>query len=70
MDTTRINELLQKTVEWNKEAWFTKFDKDLEVKMLMEEVGELYIAYAKNKKLEIVDALCDIMFVATWTYYK
>ncbi len=41
------------------------FNYDLELSMLMEEIKEFKVANAYGDKNEMVDALCDIIVVAT-----
>lgn len=57
-------------VAWNKERHLVTFDADAEHAMLVEELCEFYHGYATDSEHEMVDALCDIIVVATGAINK
>lgn len=61
---------LQEIVEWNEERRLKVFKGAAEYEMLSEELQEFFTAYAEGDKHEMVDALCDIMVVATGALHK
>lgn len=63
---------IKKVIDWNEKAWNERWaiDNRLESKLLMEEAMETVYAHATNDKIEIVDWLIDVMFVAIWTLHK
>lgn len=62
----------RKVTEWNYNMWnmIWEINYDLEYEMLLEELSETQLAMANNDKVEIVDWLIDIIFVAIWTLHK
>jgi len=66
--------LLRQTVEWNKISRLGKFDfseeaKQLQAKCLQEEVNELRQAVKDQDGVEMLDALCDILFVSAYAAF-
>lgn len=61
---------LQGIVAFNKERNLTKFDPANEHRMLMSELEELVTAMLQNDEYETIDALCDIIVVATGGVHK
>lgn len=61
---------LQGIVKFNQDRRLAKFKGDAEHAMLLEELQEFYDAYARGDEYEMVDALCDIIVVATGAIYK
>ena len=61
---------LQNIVKFNEERNLTQFNLDTEIKMLLEELNEFVEASQVEDTNEMVDALCDIIVVATGALYK
>jgi hypothetical protein len=61
---------LDDIVKWNQERRLNGFSATAEYSMLMEELQEFYAAYSEESRNGMVDALCDIMVVATGALYK
>lgn len=66
--------LLRETVRWNKVGRLGQFDfsedaKSLQAECLQEEVNELRQAVKDKDGVEMLDALCDILFVAVYAYF-
>ena len=63
--------LLGQTIKWNKVANLGEYDftqerKDLQLKCLKEEVNEFVEAHRECDGVEMLDALCDILFVGIY----
>lgn len=61
---------LQGIVDFNTVRKLTEFKGPVEYSMLYEELQEFLAAYSQGNKYEMVDALCDIIVVATGSLYK
>ena len=61
---------LEEIVRWNEERRLTAFSAPAEYAMLLEELQEFYVGYSNSDNAEMVDALCDIMVLATGALYK
>lgn len=61
---------LDEIVEWNKARRLTDFVAEAEYNMLTEELQEFYAAYSDDDENEMVDALCDIIVLATGALHK
>lgn len=61
---------LQGIVKFNQDRGLSKFQGTAEYLMLSEELQEFYSAYAEGEEYEMVDALCDIIVVATGAIHK
>lgn len=61
---------LQSIVKFNEERNLTQFTLETELKMLLEEVTEFVEAAQINDLNEMIDALCDVIVVATGSIYK
>lgn len=57
-------------IEWNKERGRTTFNDDTEFDMLDEELEEFTDACLNKNDHEIVDALCDMIVLATGAIFK
>ena len=57
-------------IQFNDERHLYNFDPAAEYGMLLEELQEFYIAYSQSNEDEMVDALCDIIVVATGAINK
>ncbi len=57
-------------VQFNIERRLEKFKGGAEYTMLSEELQEFYTAYAEGDEYEMLDALCDLIVVATGGIYK
>jgi len=69
-----LEKSVEHTLSWNKIAMGGEFDfsqqrKDLQHRLLLEEVQELRDALDDNDKVETVDALCDILFVGVFAWF-
>ncbi|HET8689368.1 MAG TPA: hypothetical protein VFM18_22385 [Methanosarcina sp.] len=62
--------VLDKIVQWNKERNNNEFDGSNECNMLGEELDELILGYNRRSEHEMIDALCDIIVVATGAIHK
>lgn len=60
--------VLNKIVQWNKERNNVEFSISNETEMLYEELKELVVGYPNEH--EMIDALCDIIVVATGAIHK
>jgi predicted HAD superfamily Cof-like phosphohydrolase len=62
----------KRVIDWNVKAGNLQGDIDyeLEVNMLKEELMETMVAMNNNDKIEIVDGLIDLIYVATGTLHK
>ena len=61
---------LQGIVQFNIERNLNTFNPGAEHGMLLEELQEFLDAYAINDEYEMLDALCDIIVVATGAIHK
>lgn len=61
---------LDEIVEWNKERQLHDFDPVAQYAMLEEELHEFFAAYSDEDENEMVDALSDIIVVATGALHK
>jgi len=61
---------LQGIVDFNVSRQLTEYSAFAEYNMLMEELQEFMWAGASNDEREMVDALCDVIIVATGALYK
>lgn len=61
---------LQGIIEFNVERQLNTFNSDAEYAMLLEELQEFFIACAKEDQHKKVDALCDLIVLATGGLYK
>lgn len=61
---------LEEIVMFNKERGLLVFNDNTELALLEEELGELYSACEYQDKNAMVDALCDIIVVATGGLFK
>lgn len=59
-----------KIIAWNLERGLTEFYAPNQYALLEEELHEFYVAYSESNEHEMVDALCDIIVVATGALYK
>jgi hypothetical protein len=57
-------------IQFNKDRNLTKFDPVAEYAMLEEELLEFYAAYSAQDTYEMVDALCDLIVIATGGIHK
>lgn len=69
-----FSNLIKLTIEWNRVGAGGQFDmspqlRELQHKCLLEELQELKDAIAANDDVEIVDALCDILFVGVYATF-
>lgn len=69
-----FSNLIKLTIEWNRIGAGGQFDmspqlRELQHKCLLEELQELKDAIAANDDVEIVDALCDILFVGVYAAF-
>ena len=69
-----LTTLLGQTIKWNKVANLGEFDfsqerKDLQFKCLKEEFDELLTAIRDDDDVEMLDALCDILFVGIYGFF-
>ena len=55
---------------WNRERQNLDYDSDLEIRMLKEELKEYIDGVYIRDKVEQIDAICDILFVALGTLAK
>lgn len=62
--------LFEKIIEWNKSRNNTEFNCISEYQMLSEELTELLTAHNEEDEHEMVDALCDLIVVATGALWK
>ena len=61
---------LQGIVQFNIDRKLNTFSPGAEHGMLLEELQEFFEAYANDDQYEMLDALCDIIVVATGAIYK
>jgi exoribonuclease II len=61
---------IQGIVDFNLQRQLTKYSPSAEYEMLQEELQEFMWAGATNDENEMVDALCDIIVVATGALHK
>lgn len=63
---------IQRAIDWNVAFWNKKWDidYDLEFAMLKEELEEFYNSIINSDRVESVDAIFDIIFVAIGTAHK
>lgn len=61
---------LKEIVKWNQERQLLTFDAMAQYAMLEEELHEFFTAYSNDDETEMVDALCDLIVVATGALYK
>lgn len=71
---TDLVELFDQTIQWNKLANHGQFDfsqsrRDLQLDCLSEEILELISAKHEKDDVEILDALCDILFVSVYALF-
>jgi len=66
-DQLELFDIVSKCVKWNSERYDQVFNKDLSIKLLDEEVSELFNATDVVSKM---DAIGDIMFVAIGVLWK
>lgn len=69
-----LTHLLGQTIQWNKVACLGSFDfsqerKDLQYKCMIEEVKEYVEATATGNTVEMLDAICDMIFVGVYGYF-
>jgi len=69
-----FDNLIKLTIEWNRIGAGGQYDmseqrKQLQHECLLEELQELEDAIAANDEVEIVDALCDILFVGIYAAF-
>lgn len=69
-----LTDLLEETIEWNRvanegEFIFTDLRQTLQHACLAEEIKELEDAIIANDPVEVVDAICDILFVGVYAWY-
>jgi NTP pyrophosphatase (non-canonical NTP hydrolase) len=57
-------------VQFNLDRNLVTYDRETELSMLMEEFQELVDATSVENEYETIDALCDIIVVATGSIYK
>ena len=65
-----MSNIIQEICDWNYIRGNTEFHPVLEGAMLDEELDEFLDAYNNNDKVEMADALADIIFVAVGSLYK
>ena len=65
--TSKGNSFVQGIIDFNKERKLSKYNKEAEIAMLTEELQELK---ESSTQYESVDALCDIIVLATGALYK
>lgn len=63
-------DLIKDICNWNKARYEQEFNGTLTHDLLLEEVGELYNACIASDKVEIVDGLVDIIYVAIGALWK
>lgn len=61
---------LKGIVKFNQDRNLVKFNGDAEYKMLYEELQEFLTAYSEQNEYEMIDALCDVIVVATGAIHK
>lgn len=61
---------LQGIVKFNEDRKLSTFKGEAEYTMLSEELQEFYTAYAESDQYEMIDALCDLIVVATGAIHK
>ena len=61
---------LEAIVKWNQERRLDTFVATTEHALLTEELQEFFVAYSEENTNEMVDALCDIIVVATGGLHK
>lgn len=69
-----LTDLFKETIEWNEianggEFLFTDTKQTLQHECLAEEIRELEEAIIANDPVEVVDAICDILFVGVYAWY-
>ena len=57
-------------VDFNNDRGLNKFDAEAEYNMLTEELQEFFSAHSEEDENEMVDALCDLIVVATGAIRK
>ena len=62
--------IFERIIEWNKERNLTGFNEYTERNLLLEEYDEFEDACYNGNIDEMVDALCDIIVVATGSLFK
>lgn len=61
---------IERVIQWNKARFDRKFNTDITYKLLNEEVLEFFIAAHDKDRVEMIDALGDILFVAIGALWK
>lgn len=61
---------LKGIVQFNIDRQLTQFEPTAEYAMLTEELQEFFTAYAAQDTNEMLDALCDVIVVATGAIHK
>jgi len=69
-NTPHINDLIQQACNWNAARYEQVYDHYLTISLLTEEFNEAANAWQHNDKLEVVDGLADVFFVAIGAMWK
>lgn len=70
LNVLSVKELIERICKWNSLRFEQEYNHELNVKLLLEECGELSEATSVSDKVEVCDALGDIFYVAVGAMWK